>query len=56
MGLNLSIRINEAQAQEMIEAKRSFFLSYIEKEVAALRYQLAQERNYDQIRDPKIGG
>ena len=48
MVLNLSVRINEAQAQEMIGAKRSFFFTFIEKEVAAIRYQLAQERNYEQ--------
>ena len=48
MVLNLSIRINEAQTQEMIGAKIDFFFNFIEKEVAALRYQIAQERNYDQ--------
>ena len=31
MVLNLSIRINEAQAQAMIGSKRAFFFSFIEK-------------------------
>jgi len=53
MVLNLSVLINEAQAQEMISAKRIFFFSFIEKEVATLRYQLAQERNYEQKKEPK---
>ena len=48
MVLNLSIRINEAQTQEMIGAKRDFFFKFIDKEVAALRYQVAQECNYEQ--------
>ena len=48
MVLNLSIRINEAQTQEMIGAKRDFFFKFIEKEVAELRYQVAQEHNYEQ--------
>ena len=53
MVLNLSVWINEAQNQERIPAKRMFFFSFIEKEVAALRYQLAQERNYEQKKEPK---
>ena len=40
----------------MIEAKSSFFFSFIEKEAAALRYQLAQEMNYDQKGKPKKRG
>ena len=43
MVLNLSITINEAQTQEMIGAKRDFFFKFIKKDVAALRYQVAQE-------------
>ena len=52
MVLNLSIRINEAQTQEMIGAKRDFFFKFIEQEVIALRYQVAQERNYE-TKNPK---
>ena len=56
MALDLSVRINEDQAQDMIEAKRSFFFSFIEKEFAALRYQLAQKRNFDKKGEPKKSG
>ena len=57
MVLNLSVRINEAQTLEMIGAKRDFYLKFIEQEVIALRYQVAQERNYE-TKNPKkaIGG
>ena len=48
MVLNLSVRINEALAQEMIPAKRTFFFSFVEKEVAAMRYQLAQKRRAEE--------
>ena len=37
----------------MISAKRGFFFTLIEKEVAALRSELAQERNYEQKKDLK---
>ena len=56
MVLNLSIRINKAQTQEMIGAKRDFFFKFIEKEVAALRYQEAQEHNYEQKNPKKTSG
>ena len=57
MVLNLSVCINEAQTMEMIGAKRDFYLKFIEQEVIALRYQVAQERNYE-TKSPKkaIGG
>ena len=40
----------------MIGAKRDFFFSFMVKEVAGLRYQIAQERNYDQKGEPKKNG
>ena len=56
MVLNLSIRINEAQTQKVIGAKRDFFFKFIEQEVIALRYQVAQERNYETKNPKKTGG
>ena len=44
MVLNISIRINETQTQEMIGAKRDFFFKFIEQEVSVLMYQVAQEQ------------
>ena len=41
---------------KMIGVKRDFFFKFIEKEVAALRYQVAQERNYEQKNSKKTGG
>ena len=45
--LNHSLRVNECQTQGMILAKRTFLFDFIEKEVEALRYQEAPERNYE---------
>lgn len=46
MVFNLYVRINEAQTKEMVGAKREFYFKFIEHDVVALRYQVAQERNY----------
>ena len=35
--LNISLRVNEVQAQGHMEAKKNFFFSFIEKECDALR-------------------
>ena len=56
MVLNLSIQIDKAQTQEMIGAKRYFFFKFIEQEVAALRYQVAQEQNHGSENPKKTGG
>ena len=40
----------------MIGAKRDFFFKFIEKEVAALRYHVAQERNHEQKNSKKTVG
>ena len=40
----------------MIGVKRNFFFKCIEKEVAALRCQVAQESNYEQKNPKKTGG
>ena len=42
MVLNLAIRINKAETREMIETKCDFFFKFIEQEVIAMRYQMAQ--------------
>ena len=49
--------IAEEPAKEMIGAKRDFYFKFIEQEVIALRYQVAQERNY-KVKSPKktVGG
>ena len=39
----------------MIGAKRDFFFKFIEQEVAALRYQVAQELNYESKNPKKTG-
>ena len=47
MVLNLSVRINETQTQEIIRAKRDLYFKFIEQQVIVLRYQVGQERNYE---------
>ena len=56
MVLNLAIRINKAETREMIETKCDFFFKFIEQEVIAVRYQVAQERNYETKNPKKTGG
>ena len=41
---------------EMVGAKRDFYLKVIEQEVIALRYQVAQERNYETKSVKKTAG
>ena len=45
--LNMSLRVNEIQAQGHMEAKRNFFFTFIEKEYEVLRYAESQERNFE---------